>query len=75
MTSLLLTLFVRIVRTDFAKSSGLFDVYYANFSTKLVKRNFKPHNPNFPILIGNVEDDDVNEVSEHSYIDLQQKLF
>ena len=29
---------------------------YANFSTKLVKRNFKLHNPDSPLLIGNVND-------------------
>ena len=48
---------------------------YANFSTKLVKRNFKLHDPDSPLLIGNVNDNDVvKEVSEPSYIDRQQKL-
>ena len=43
---------------------------------KLVKRNQKLHNPNSPLLIGEVKDGDVvNEVDEPSYIDLQQKLF
>ena len=46
---------------------------YANFSTKLVKMNFKLHNPDSPLLIGNVNGD-VMEVSEPSYIDSQQKL-
>ena len=44
--------------------------YYANFSTKLVKRNYKLHNPDSPLLIGNVKDSDVvKEVKEPSYID------
>lgn len=48
---------------------------YANFSTKLVKRNYKLHNPDSPLLIGNVNDNEVvKEVSEPSYIDAQQKL-
>ena len=48
---------------------------YANFSTKLVKRNFKLHDPDSPLLIGNVNDNDVvKEVSEPSYIDAQQRL-
>ena len=42
---------------------------------KLVKRNQKLHNPNSPLLIGEVKDDDVvKEVNEPSYIDVQQKL-
>ena len=50
-------------------------MYYANFSTKLVKRNYRLHNPNSPLLIGDVEVDDVvNEVNEPSFIDAQQKL-
>ena len=49
---------------------------YANFSTKLVKRNWKLHNPDSPLLIGNVKDSDVvKEISEPSYIDAQTKLF
>lgn len=48
---------------------------YANFSTKFVKRNFKLHDPDSPLLIGNVNDNDVvKEVSEPSYIDAQQRL-
>ena len=50
-------------------------MYYANFSTKLVKRNYKLHNPDSPLLIGNVNDNDVvKEVKEPSYIDFQQTL-
>ena len=48
---------------------------YANFSNKLVKRNFRLHNPDSPLLIGDVKDEDVvKEVNEPSYIDTQQKL-
>ena len=48
---------------------------YANFSTKLVKRNYKVHNPDSPILIGNVNCGDViKEIREPSYIDSQQRL-
>ena len=43
---------------------------------KLVRRNQKLHNPDSPLLIGEVKDGDVvKEVRESSYIDLQQKLF
>ena len=48
---------------------------YANFSTKLVKRNFKLHDPDSPLLIGNVNDNDVvKEVSEPSYIETHEKV-
>ena len=48
---------------------------YANSNMKLVKRNQKLHNPDSPLLIGEVKDDDVvKEVNEPSYIDRQQKL-
>ena len=48
---------------------------YANFSTKLVKRNFRLHNPDSPLLIGHIKDnDDVKEVREPTYIDAQQRL-
>jgi hypothetical protein len=34
------------------------------------------HNPDYPLLIGEVKDDDVvDKVNEPSFIDLQQKLF
>ena len=43
---------------------------------KLVKRNQKLHNPDSPLLIGEVKDGDVvKELNELSYIDTQQKLF
>lgn len=50
-------------------------MYYANFSTKLIKMNFKLHNPDSPLMIGNINENDVvKEVREPSYIDAQQKL-
>ena len=53
-----------------------FNNYYANYSTKLVKRNQKLHNPDSPLLIGEIKDSDVvKEVSEPSFIDAQQRLF
>ena len=43
---------------------------------KLVKRNQKLHNPNSPLLIGDVKEGDiVKEVNEPSYIDSQTRLF
>ena len=43
---------------------------------KLVKRNQKLHNPDSPLLIGEVKDGDVvKEVREPSYIDMQTRLF
>ena len=49
---------------------------YANANMKLVKKNQKLHNPNSPLLIGEVKDgDDIKEVNELSYIDTQTKLF
>jgi hypothetical protein len=42
---------------------------------ELVKRNQKLHNPNSPLLIGDVKwGDVVNEVNEPSYIDSQRRL-
>ena len=42
---------------------------------KLVKRNQKLHNPDSPLLIGEVKESDVvNEVNEPSYIDSQRRL-
>ena len=42
---------------------------------KLVKRNQKLHNPDSPLLIGNIKDGDVvKEVNEPSYIDAQTRL-
>lgn len=43
---------------------------------KLVKKNQKLHNPDSPLLIGDVNDSDVvTEVNEPSYIDDQTRLF
>ena len=48
---------------------------YANANMKLVKRNQKLHNPDSPLLIGDVKDDDVvKEVNEPNYVDTQQML-
>ena len=42
---------------------------------KLVKMNQKLHNPDSPLLIGDVKDDDVvKEVKEPSFIDTQTRL-
>ena len=42
---------------------------------KLVKRNQKLHNPDSPLLIGELKENDVvKEVNEPSYIDAQAKL-
>ena len=42
----------------------------------LVRRNQRLHNPESPLLIGDVKDCDVvKEINEPSYIDGQQKLF
>ncbi len=43
---------------------------------KLVKRNQKLHNPDSPLLVGDVNDSDVvREVNEPSFIDAQTTLF
>ena len=48
---------------------------YANANMKLVKRNQKLHNPDSPLLIGEVKNGDVvKEVREPSFIDVQQRL-
>ena len=42
----------------------------------LVKKNQKLHNPDSPLLIGEVKDVDVvKEVREPSYVDTQTRLF
>ena len=42
---------------------------------ELVKRNQKLHNPNSPLLIGDVKwGDVVNEVNEPSYIETYEKV-
>ena len=49
---------------------------YANANMKLVKRNQKLHNPDSPLLIGDVKEGDViKEVNEPSFIDAQTRLF
>ena len=49
---------------------------YANSNMKLVKKNQKLHNPDSPLLIGEVKDGDVvKEVREPSYVDTQTRLF
>ena len=49
---------------------------YANSNMKLVKRNQKLHNPDSPLLIGDVKESDVvKEVNEPSYIDSQTRVF
>ena len=48
---------------------------YANSNMKLVKRNQKLHNPDSPLLIGEVkEGETVKEVSEPSYIETDTKV-
>ena len=48
---------------------------YANSNMKLVKRNQKLHNPDSPLLIGDVNDGDiVKEVNEPSYIETHEKV-
>lgn len=48
---------------------------YANANMKLVKKNQKLHNPDSPLILGEVkEGETVMEVTEPSYIDTQQKL-
>ena len=43
---------------------------------KRVKKNQKLHNPNSPLLIGEVKKGDlVKEVREPSYVDRQTRLF
>ena len=49
---------------------------YANSNMKLVKRNQKLHNPDLPLLIGEIDESDVvKEGNEPSYVDSQQRLF
>ncbi len=42
--------------------------YYANFSTKLVKKNFRLHDPDSPLLIGNVKVSEVLGFNNIEYI-------
>ena len=49
---------------------------YANSNMKWVKRNQKLHNPDYPLLIGDVKDGDVvKEVREHSFIETHEKFY
>ena len=53
---------------------------YANSNKKLVKRNLKLHNPDSPLLIGEIkENDEIREMNQKSFIDTdksrQTKLF
>ena len=42
---------------------------------KMVKRNQKLHNPDSPLLIGDVKDGDVvKEVRKHSFIETHEKV-
>ena len=48
---------------------------YANSNIKLVRKNQKLHNPDSPLLVGELKNDDVvKEISEPSYMDMQQRL-
>ena len=48
---------------------------HANSNMKLVKRNQKLHNPDSPLLIGDVNEGDVvKEVNEPSYIETYEKV-
>ena len=48
---------------------------YANANIKLVRKNQKLHNPDSPLLIGDVKDSDVvKEISEPSYIETREKV-
>ncbi|MBQ6217093.1 MAG: DUF1848 domain-containing protein [Erysipelotrichaceae bacterium] len=49
---------------------------YANFDKRLVIENRKKHDPKSPLLIGNIEEDDIISVHEsRSFIDDQLHLF
>lgn len=53
---------------------------YANSNKQLVKRNFKRHDPDSPILTGNIrKEDEIKEIKQKSYIihekTVQTKLF
>ena len=48
---------------------------YANSNMKLVKRNQKLHNPDSPLLIGDIKAGDVvKEINEPSYIETYEKV-
>ena len=48
---------------------------YANANMNLVRRNQRLHNPESPLLIGDVKDCDVvKEINEPSYIETYEKV-
>ena len=48
---------------------------YANANMNLVRRNQRLHNPDSPLLIGDVKDEDVvKEINEPSYIETYEKV-
>lgn len=49
---------------------------YANYNKDVVKKNYALHNPNSPLLTGELRKDDVIvQVNQQSYIDSQLRLF
>ena len=49
---------------------------YANYSDQLVKENMKKHDKNSPFLIGGrLDEDEINEAKQESYINKQMRLF
>lgn len=63
-------------RINVLKNNHLFFFYYyANFSTNLIKRNLALHNPDYPLLIGNIrENDAVKEFGEPNNIETREKV-
>lgn len=49
---------------------------YANYDMKVVRENFKNHDSNSPLLIGNISDDDIiKEAKQVSFLSKQLELF
>ncbi len=49
---------------------------YANYSREEVRRSYKDHDPESPLLIGHLQEgDEVKEARQHSYLDRQISLF
>jgi len=49
---------------------------YANYDAETVKENMRRHNPNSPLILGELTPDDViHEAKQESYKDMQLKLF
>ena len=60
---------------DISNNCGKRNYCYANSNMKLVKTNQKLHNPDSPLLIGEIKDDDVvKKVNEPSYIETHEKV-